>query len=185
MKRKIWFNVLMAVLVAGLFFTVSCAKKAVVSDAGTVKQAATTTDDAAAKAAADAARAAAEKAEKEKAAKIAAARKQFENEDVHFDYDSSELTAAAKTLLKAKAAWLTENVSAAVTVEGHCDERGTTEYNLALGERRSTAVKAYLVDMGIAAARMNTISFGEEKPLDTGKTELAYTMNRRAHFAVK
>lgn len=184
MKRKIWLNVLMSVLVAGLFLTVSCAKKAVVSDAGTVKQA-SATEDPNAKAKAEAERLAAEKAAKEKAAKIAAARKAFENEDVHFDFDSSELTAAAKALLKDKAAWLTENASASVTIEGHCDERGTTEYNLALGDRRATSVKAYLVDLGIAAARMNTISFGEEKPVDTGKTEIAWAMNRRAHFAVK
>ena len=184
MKRKIWLNVLMSVLVAGLFLTVSCAKKAVVSDAGTVKQA-SATEDPNAKAKAEAERLAAEKAAKEKAAKIAAARKAFENEDVHFDFDSSELTAAAKALLKGKAAWLTENASASVTIEGHCDERGTTEYNLALGDRRATSVKAYLVDLGVAAARMNTISFGEEKPVDTGKTEIAWAMNRRAHFAVK
>ena len=184
MKRKIWLNVLMSVLVAGLFLTVSCAKKAVVSDAGTVKQA-SATEDPNAKAKAEAERLAAEKAAKEKAAKIAAARKAFENEDVHFDFDSSELTAAAKALLKDKAAWLTENASASVTIEGHCDERGTTEYNLALGDRRATSVKAYLVDLGIAAARMNTISFGEEKPVDTVKTEIAWAMNRRAHFAVK
>ncbi len=183
MKRKIWLNVLLAVLVAGLFFTVSCAKKEVVSDAGTVKQASATksADDADAKAKADAAAKEAAAA----AAKLAAAKKAFENEDVHFDYDSSDLTAAAKTLLKDKVAWLTANASAGVNIEGHCDERGTTEYNLALGERRATAVKAYLVDLGIAAARMNTISFGEEKPMDKGKTELAYAMNRRAHFVIK
>lgn len=184
MKRKNWLNVLLAVLVAGLFFTVSCSKQAAVTSEQSVKSA-SATEDPNAKAKAEAERLAAEKAAKEKAAKIAAARKAFENEDIHFDYDSSELTAAAKTLLKDKAAWLTENATAAVTVEGHCDERGTTEYNLALGERRATAVKAYLVDLGIAAARMNTISFGEEKPIDNGKTELAFSMNRRAHFAVK
>jgi peptidoglycan-associated lipoprotein len=184
MKHKFWLNVLMAVLVAGLFLTVSCAKKAVVSDAGKVSGAATT-EDPNAQAKIDAERLAAEKAAKERAAKIAAARKAFENEDVHFDFDSSELTGAAKALLKDKAAWLTENASAAVTIEGHCDERGTTEYNLALGDRRATAAKAYLVDLGIAASRMDTISYGEEKPVDTGKTELAWAMNRRAHFVIK
>jgi len=184
MKRKNWLNVLLVILVAGLFLTVSCAKQGTVTSETAVKSA-PATDDAAAKAKAEAERLAAEKDSKEKAAKIAAARKAFENEDIHFDYDSSELTAAAKTLLKDKAAWLNENATAAVTVEGHCDERGTTEYNLALGERRATSVKAYLVDLGIAAARMNTVSYGEEKPVDTGKTELAYSMNRRAHFAVK
>lgn len=184
MKHKFWLNVLMAVLVAGLFLTVSCAKKAVVSDAGTVSGAATT-EDPNVKAKIEAERLAAEKAAKERAAKLAAARKAFENENVHFDFDSSELTAAAKALLKDKAAWLTENASAAVIIEGHCDERGTTEYNLALGDRRATAAKAYLVDLGIAASRMETISYGEEKPVDTGKTELAWAMNRRAHFVIK
>jgi len=184
MKRKNWLNVLLVILVAGLFLTVSCAKQGTVTSETAVKSA-PATDDAAAKAKAEAERLAAEKAAKEKAAKIAAARKAFENEDVHFDFDSSELTAAAKALLKDKAAWLAENASASVTIEGHCDERGTTEYNLALGDRRATTVKAYLVDLGIAAARMNTISFGEEKPLDAGHTELACAMNRRAHFAVK
>lgn len=183
MKRKNWLNVLLAVLVVGMFFTVSCSKQAAVTSEQSVKPA--STDDAAAKAKAEAERLAAEKAAKEKAEKLAAARKAFENEDVHFDYDSSDLTAAAKTLLKAKAAWMTENASSAVSIEGHCDERGTTEYNLALGERRANAVKAYMVDLGVAAARMATISYGEEKPVDKGKTELAYAMNRRAHFVVK
>ncbi len=183
MKRKIWLNVLTAVLVAGLFFTVSCAKKEVTTTDTTVKPATTAAPGESPEDKLK--REAAEKAAAAAAAKLAAARKAFENEDVHFDYDSAELTAAAKTLLKDKAAWMTANATAAVTVEGHCDERGTTEYNLALGERRANSVKAYLADLGIAAARMTTISFGEEKPLDKGKTELAWAMNRRAHFAIK
>lgn len=126
-----------------------------------------------------------EAALKEKAAKAAAAKKQFETEDVRFAYDSSELSNDAKALLKAKAAYLSENAGISVMIEGHCDERGTTEYNLALGERRATSTKAFMVDLGIAAGRMNTVSYGEEKPLDSGKNEAAYAANRRAHFVVK
>ncbi|NOX34292.1 MAG: peptidoglycan-associated lipoprotein Pal [Deltaproteobacteria bacterium] len=194
MKNRMWINLFMAVLVAGLFFTVSCAKKTIVSDATTIEDQAKT--DAQAKAAAqakvDAERIAQQKLEDQmanekalKEAKAMAAKKRFENQDIHFEYDSSELSSMAKMLLKEKAAWLKANLSVSVTIEGHCDERGTTEYNLALGERRASEVKAYLGDLGISASRLNTISYGEERPIDTGKTESAYRKNRRAHFAIQ
>lgn len=198
MKNRVWIHLVMVFLVAGLFFTVSCAKKTVVSDATTIENQGTTTDadtaaaDAAAKAKAEADRIAQQKLDDQmanekaaQAAKILAAKTRFENQDVHFEYDSSELSSMAKTVLKEKAAWLKENYSVSVTVEGHCDERGTTEYNLALGERRASAAKAYIVNLGIPASRLNTISYGEEQPLDAGKTEAAYRKNRRAHFAIK
>ncbi|MCK5099738.1 MAG: peptidoglycan-associated lipoprotein Pal [Desulfobacteraceae bacterium] len=195
MRNRVWINLVMAILVAGLFFTVSCAKKTIVSDATTIEDQAKA--DADAKAKADAAAAveaeriaqqnieeqmANEKAMKE--AKIIAAKKRFENQDIHFEYDSSELSSMAKTMLKEKAEWLKTNYSTAVTIEGHCDERGTTEYNLALGDRRAATAKSYLINLGIAASRLNTISYGEEQPKDPGKTESAYRKNRRAHFAV-
>ncbi len=189
MKKRIWFHVVLAILVTGLFFTVSCAKKTVVSDASTIEKQ-DGADDAAAKAKADAelrARELAEQAAKERAQQEAmaqAARQKFENQDIHFAFDSSELTAMAKTLLQEKADWLKQNAAVSVTIEGHCDERGTTEYNLALGERRASAAKNYLVDLGVSASRLNTISYGEEKPLDDGKNESAWAKNRRAHFAI-
>jgi len=203
MKNRMWINLVMAILVAGLFFTVSCAKKTVVSDATTVQDQTTDSDaaaKAAAKAAADAEAAAKAEAERiaqqniedqmasEKAlemSKAMAAKKRFVNQDIHFKYDSSELTSMAKILLKEKAAWLKENYAAGVSIEGHCDERGTTEYNLALGERRASAVKMYLIDLGISGSRLNTISYGEEQPIDTGSSESAYQENRRAHFSIQ
>jgi peptidoglycan-associated lipoprotein len=194
MKNRMWINLFMAIIVAGLFFTVSCAKKTVVSDATTIEDQEKTkaAADAKAKAEADAQRIAQQKLEdqmaKEKAlkeAKAMAAKKRFENQDVHFEYDSSELSSMAKMLLKEKAAWLKENSSASVTIEGHCDERGTTEYNLALGERRASTVKIYLINLGVAGSRLNTISYGEEKPIDPGTTEAAYRKNRRAHFVLE
>jgi len=200
MKNRVWINLVMVILVAGLFFTVSCAKKTVVSDATTIEDQAKA--DAAAKAKAQADEAAKAQAEAEriaqqnledqmasekaaKEAKAMAAKKRFENQDIHFKYDSSDLSSMAKTVLKEKAAWLNTNRSAVVTIEGHCDERGTTEYNLALGERRASVAKSYLISLGIAASRLNTISYGEEQPIDSGKTESAYRKNRRAHFAIE
>jgi peptidoglycan-associated lipoprotein len=197
MKKRVWLHLVMAILVLGLFFTVSCAKKTIVSDATTIE------DQAKAQAAADA-KAQAEKDAKQEAARIAqqnledqmaqekaqkiaqiqAAKQRFENRDIYFKYDSSNLSAAAKTALKEKASWLKANSSAIISIEGHCDERGTTEYNLALGDRRANTVKSYLINLGIAASRLTTISFGEEQPKDPGKTEAAFVKNRRAHFAI-
>lgn len=193
MKNRKWINLVMVILVAGLFFTVSCAKKTVISDATTIEdQAKMEADNAMADAQADAERIAQQELKdrlaNEKAlqeSKIMAAKKRFENQDIHFEYDSSDLSPMAKMILKEKAAWLKQNASVSVTVEGHCDERGTTEYNLALGERRASTVKAYLGNLGISASRLNTISYGEEQPLDSGMTESAFRTNRRAHFMIE
>jgi len=82
-------------------------------------------------------------------------------------------------------AWMRENPGVSVLIEGHCDERGTEEYNIALGQRRAESVKMFLVDTGISASSLNTISYGEEQPLDSGKTESAWAKNRRAHFRIQ
>jgi peptidoglycan-associated lipoprotein len=90
-----------------------------------------------------------------------------------------------KEILKSNAEWLTENESANVTIEGHCDERGTAEYNMALSAKRANAVLDYMKSLGIAASRMTTAPYGEELPLDPGHDEAAWSKNRRAHFDVK
>lgn len=113
------------------------------------------------------------------------AREMFENEDILFEFDSASLSVEAQEILRAKAAWLRENPRAQVMVEGHCDERGTNEYNLALGDRRAFSSKSFLVDLGIADSRLTTISYGEEQPVDSRATEDAWTQNRRAHFVIK
>jgi len=105
--------------------------------------------------------------------------------DVFYDYDSAELSAAAQTTLDANAKVLNDNAGASVAIEGHCDERGTVEYNLALGDRRAQAAKDYLVRFGIATGRVSTISYGEERPFATGTDESAWAQNRRAHFVVR
>ena len=103
---------------------------------------------------------------------------------VFFALDSSDIDTAAKTILDADAAILKQNSSWVITVEGHCDERGTAEYNLALGDRRAAAAVAYLRSLGIPAERLKTVSYGKEFPFDPGHDESAWSKNRRAHFVI-
>lgn len=102
----------------------------------------------------------------------------------YYDYDSSELSAEAQKALTENAAVLKQYPGWTVTIEGHCDERGTAEYNLALGERRAVAAHAYLVSLGVSADRLRTVSYGKEFPFDPGHDESAYAKNRRAHFVI-
>jgi peptidoglycan-associated lipoprotein len=103
---------------------------------------------------------------------------------VFYELDSSELSAEGQKILDGNAALLKRYPSWTVTVEGHCDERGTAEYNLALGERRAIAARAYLVSLGIPADRLRTVSYGKEFPFDPGHDETAFAKNRRAHFVI-
>ena len=103
---------------------------------------------------------------------------------VFFELDSSDLSAANQKVLDEDAALLKRYPAWTVTIEGHCDERGTAEYNLALGERRAIAARAYLVSLGIAADRLRTVSYGKEFPFDPGHDEAAFAKNRRAHFVI-
>ncbi len=197
MEKKLFTNVLVLLVMTGMLLTISCAKKTISSDSlATGNESKITQEEKAAREAA----LKAEELERQKqntieeqrlndealrnhhAAEKEVAKERFENQDIHFAYDSSELTPIARMLLKEKFDWLSLNPHAAIKIEGHCDERGTTEYNLALGEKRALAVRNYLQDLGIAEARMNVISYGEEKPLLQDKNEVSWAKNRRAHF---
>ena len=103
---------------------------------------------------------------------------------VFFELDASDLSSDAQQALNQNAALLKEHSTWAITIEGHCDERGTAEYNLALGERRAVAARTYLVSLGIAADRLHTVSYGKEFPFDPAHTESAWAKNRRAHFVI-
>ena len=98
---------------------------------------------------------------------------------VHFDYDKYDLREGDKVMLQRQSAWLQQYPSVRVSVEGHCDERGTREYNLALGARRANAVKEYLVSLGVSSARVDTISYGKERPVCTESSENCWAQNRR------
>lgn len=104
--------------------------------------------------------------------------------DIHFEFDRYNILAEDEATLGRIARWLDENDRVDVLIEGHCDERGTNEYNMALGEQRALAARRYLVGLGIAAERLSTISYGEERPLDPRSTEDAWAKNRRAHFVI-
>ncbi len=105
--------------------------------------------------------------------------------DIHFDFDKANIRPADAKILDASAAWLKSNPDQIVLIEGNCDERGTVEYNLALGERRAKSAMDYLVARGIAPNRITLISYGKERPVCTEKTEACYARNRRDHFLVK
>ncbi len=175
-----------------LLVAVGCAKKAVKEDTGMQEQKVTaqaTADDDAAKKAAEAAareralreeearRAEQERLAREKAEKLAAL-----FADVNFDFDKYNIKPEFRDRLAAQAAYLKDSAADSLLVEGHCDERGTAEYNLALGERRANAVMKYLIDLGIDKGRIKTISYGKDRPLDPASNEEAWAKNRRAHF---
>jgi peptidoglycan-associated lipoprotein len=107
---------------------------------------------------------------------------QMPTEPIYFDFDQSVIREDQKPLLKSLAAWLRENSGERLSLEGHCDERGTEEYNLALGQRRADSVRSYLVSGGISPDRLKTISYGEEKPVDNGHDESAWAKNRRVQY---
>jgi len=105
-------------------------------------------------------------------------------EDIHFDYDKYDIQPAAQSALQTIANWLLKNSPAKILIEGHCDERGTNEYNLALADRRAKAARDYLVALGTASNRIEMVSYGEEKPLCTEHTEECWAKNRRDHFVI-
>jgi len=107
-----------------------------------------------------------------------------ELQTVYFDFDSAELTDQAKATLDQNTIWLTQNPGVHVLIEGHCDERGTVEYNLNLGQRRADSVREYLVSKNLDPATLHTISYGEERPVDEGHDEAAWAKNRRVQFLV-
>jgi peptidoglycan-associated lipoprotein len=107
------------------------------------------------------------------------------NKDILFEYDSYTVAPEYQGLVKDVAAWLNQNQAIKLAVEGHCDERGTIDYNLALGQKRAEAVKGQLVKLGVKEERIKTISYGKEMPADPGHTEAAWAKNRRAHFQIE
>jgi len=105
-------------------------------------------------------------------------------DEIHFDFDQYRIRSVDEPVLRDIADWLKDNDQVRMLVEGHCDERGTNEYNMALGEQRALAARSYLIRLGVEAERISTISYGEERPLDPRSTEDAWGKNRRGHFVV-
>ncbi|MEA3280809.1 MAG: peptidoglycan-associated lipoprotein Pal [Thermodesulfobacteriota bacterium] len=194
MRKKMWIVLALLLVIPGLLFTASCAKKAVKSEPAVTRA---PEDEAAREARAAAEKARQEEIAKERALEVKrlkeeaamreklAARNIFINEDVYFNFDRSDLLPLAQDILRRKADWLWSNAGSSVVIEGHCDERGTNEYNLALGDRRAESARSFLIDLGIAGSRLTTISYGEERPVDSGHNEESWAKNRRAHFTIE
>ena len=206
MKKNLTWIGIFIVLVFGLTMFTGCAeKKAVVKDGSAQDQQVTSAQAAKADTAKEdadrlareqfereAARAAqaererAEREQREEAAKVqAAAPMEISAKDINYDFDKSNIRPDAREILKTNADFFLKNGVDAIAIEGHCDARGTAEYNMALGERRAREAKKYLVNMGVKDSKMKTISYGKERPLDPGNDEEAWAKNRRAHFVVK
>ena len=176
-KGNLCWKIGMVVLMIGLLITASaCSKKAKVDTTDQYPQATSTgpSDE----------ELAAQRAAQEREAEALRLRQAFENEDVYFNFDDATLTAEAIEILNQKVAYLRDNAGASITVEGHCDERGTNEYNIALGERRAQSIVSFLANAGISADQMKAVSYGEEKPAVMGSDEAAWAKNRRGHFVL-
>lgn len=197
MRKHLVLIGLLMVLAFSLSIFSGCAeKKAVVKDEAVQEQKEpakaaqpVVTDDEAARKAKEAAdREAALKAQAAKdaaAKKNAAALADLNLQNIYFDFDKSAIRPDAREILKADAEIFAKNSVATIVIQGYCDERGTAEYNMALGERRAQETKKYLMNLGINASRMETISYGEENPLDPGHNEAAWAQNRRVQFLLK
>ncbi len=165
MQKKKWVFLALLLVIPGLMFTVSCQKKVVDATPEPVAEEKVE-----------------EKVEVKEEVVVYKTPDMVMQEDIYFEFDKSTLSPAAQDNLLRKAEWLRENPAATVTIEGHCDERGTNEYNLALGDRRAESAKAFLIDLGIDPSRLTTISYGEERPVDPRRMEEAWAKNRRDHF---
>jgi peptidoglycan-associated lipoprotein len=197
MTKKFWILLTLLMVLPAMTFMASCAKKKIYSDPSATQAA----DDAARaeKARQDALakqRGFDEQRLKDQAAGRAggaggpdsgqsATRGSFVSEDIYFEFDSSVLIPEARDVLKRKAEWMRANPNVPVIIEGHTDNRGTVAYNIALGERRAESAMSFLVDLGIPASRLTSVSYGKEKPVDSGQNETSWAKNRRVHFEFK
>ena len=194
-KSRAWIlaGIMLAMLLA---LGVSCAKQKVTMEAEPAQEMAAdesqqSAEDAAARREAEEARMREQQAREERqrmeAAGMAeeARRQAFEGENINFDFDKYVLTPQAMMILDEKAAYLREHPGMRVLIEGHADERGSNEYNLALGDRRANSAKTYLVKSGVTESRMTTISYGEEQPLCMQASEYCWARNRRAQFSIR
>lgn len=182
MQKNWWVRLALLLIVPGFLLTVSCAQQPAGPDTGRDGSVSATPSEGEG---AGAIETSIVETAAEPVVPMDSGKDAFLNKDVLFEFDSAALTDTAQMLLREKAEWLKKNSHVHVVVEGHCDERGTTEYNLGLGERRAVSARDFLNTLGISLSRLDTISYGEEMPVDTAKNENAYRRNRRAHMALK
>ncbi len=185
MRKKVWLALVLVMMLPVMLFMASCSTKKMVQTepVPTNEPEVQKAQDKPAEVAEQDGRLKEDKLREESAAREAA-KTAFVKENIHFAFDSSVLSDQAKQILNNKAEYLRTNPDMTITVEGHCDERGTDTYNIALGERRAESVKIFLANLGIDTNRLHTISYGKERPIATGHDEVAWAKNRRAQFVI-
>lgn len=174
MRRKLWILLALFLVLPGLLGTVSCAKKTITKEEPAPAPAPAPAPPPPPPPPAD------DSAERA----LEAAKNLFQSESVYFAFDKSVLDGIAQATLNSKAEFLKANPDIYFTIEGHCDDRGTNEYNLALGDRRAESTKSFLIDLGVEAYRISTVSYGEERPVCMEQTEECWAKNRRAQFVI-
>ena len=181
MRKNVWFLIALVMIIPAMLFTGSCAKQGVQTDPLTTPKPAVAKGS-------DTSAAEARPLQEDRLTVVAAAREaagtEFLNNNIYFAFDSSLLSDEAQLILRNKADYLRTYPGVTVTIEGHCDERGSVDYNIALGQRRAQSVKNFLVDLGISTNRIKTISYGEDRPIAWGQNEASWAKNRRAQFAI-
>ena len=194
MRKTVWLAIALVMIITVMVFTASCSKQ--VAQTQTVPVAALTAEPEVRKAPErfegedelaglfeeDRLR---EEAAARAAAALEAAEKAFVNEYIHFTFNSALLSDRAQQILNSKGDYLRTNPDITIIIEGHADDRGTDIYNISLGERRAVSVKKFLVALGIGTDRLDTVSYGEERPIAMGHNEASWAKNRRAQFMIK
>ncbi len=185
MKMNIHLRWIVVVLIAGLMMMAGCAgKKSVVTSDATQETTSAPTTQQQDVTTSDTTPVIQDTTEEKSVDLEKMARIQSPVSDIQFDFDSSSIRPDAREILKENADYFMNNRMSSIIIEGHCDEKGTSEYNMALGERRAQETKKYLLNLGVKESLMKTVSFGEENPLDPDSSEEAWAKNRRAHFVV-
>ena len=189
-RQKIFMTLFLVAIICAFVLPAGCAKKAVMKEELAVEKEAAVEKQAPAQAAEAAPVKAQEEQKVDEAAMAAAAAAALADKeasqfaDINFAFDRFDLKPEAREILVTHAKWLTAHPAFIVRIEGNCDERGTVEYNMALGQRRAASAMKYLVDLGVSKNRIKTVSYGKERPLDPGHDEEAWAKNRRDHFSV-
>ena len=184
MRRNVWMAIAFVVIYLFMLFTASCAKEVVQTQSASTTEPEAQTAPESPQEEAEQAGQPEENRLWEEAAAREASEKAFVSENVHFAFDSSALSDQARQILNSKADYLRTNPDITITIEGHCDDRGTDAYNMALGEQRAESVKIFLAGLGIDNNRLNTVSYGEERPIAMGHNQASWAENRRAPFVV-
>jgi peptidoglycan-associated lipoprotein len=182
MRKTFFILPFTALCILSLLFVSGCTKKTVLKEEAAAKEGKAAAESKPQQTAAKGDADAKAKPAKESAAGVSS-KNLYEMADIRFDFDAYTLKDESRETLKKHAEWLNKNQKVAITIEGYCDERGTAEYNLALGERRAAEAKKYIVKLGVAEKRVSTVSYGKERPLDPGHDEAAWAKNRRDRFA--